>query len=194
MTEPANQTTGDSGKQRVPTATGSIAEQRAASTASKSSTAEKPHLGDLKKWIEMAAVILGLIGAALAGKAYIDDTIDKTVAKKLSDETILRRIAAQSRPSLIFDGNESIISDLGASQFIKELQITKWSGQGWPELVHIDFTRHFATAPMMTPMYDTVAIIPKRAKGFGWDFEIGTIIEITDKDKSKRVYRLELAP
>lgn len=185
MTKPANEPT---------EASGSTAEQHAALPVSKRSTAEKPHFGDLRKWIELAVVILGLIGAALAGRAYIDDAIDKTVARKLSDETILRRIAAQSRPSLILDGNESIISDLGASQFIKELQVTRWSGEGWPELVHIDFTRHFANAPMMTPMYDTVAIIPKRAKGFGWDFEIGTIIAITDKDKGKRVYRLELAP
>ena len=126
----------------------------------------KKATGIIAPFVVVATVLFGIT-------EWIERRIDKAVEKKLTDESVLRKIAAQSRPSLTFDGNkESIITDMGAAQFIKDIQITKRTNACWPERVHIDFTRHFANAPILTAMYDTVRITPSRSKGFSWDFEI----------------------
>ncbi|MGD0815590.1 MAG: hypothetical protein ABSA83_18510 [Verrucomicrobiota bacterium] len=56
---------------------------------------------------------------------WLQSRVDQAVTSKLSDDKVLRQIAAQIKPSLIFDGKESIVSDMGASQFVKDIRVTK---------------------------------------------------------------------
>lgn len=142
----------------------------------------------------------GFIAVALLfyeGLHWAEGRVDQIVERKLTDETILRKIAAQSRPAMIFDANESIIADIGAAQFVREngIKVIEKDAEGWPKRIRVDFIRHFANAPVLTAMYDTARVTPGRAKGFmfAWEFEVEPFIQY-DADASKRVYRLELLP
>lgn len=63
---------------------------------------------------------------------WMRSEIDKSVEAKFSDEKVLKQIAAQVRPALIFDGNESITVDMGAVQYVKSIEIIKKEKDGWP--------------------------------------------------------------
>jgi hypothetical protein len=159
----------------------------------------KRHLPIVKEvywWVTAIAVVAGICYGAVH---WVEARIDKTVEQKLSDETILRKIAAQSRPSLIFDGKESVLSDMGAAQYLKDIRVTRrignLSSNSPPTRILIDLNRHFANPPILTALYDSVAIKPERAKGFSWVFEINWIVEAADSTNDlSRAYRLELVP
>jgi hypothetical protein len=125
---------------------------------------------------------------------WIRGEIDKSVEAKFSDEKVLRQIAAQVRPALIFDENESITVDMGAVQYIKGIQIIKREADGWPTEISVDFNRYFATAPILTSMYEVTFIIPKRGKGLAWDFDIHEIVSHEGMETNLWAYRLELTP
>jgi hypothetical protein len=141
--------------------------------------------------------------AFLAGIAVLIfgvlEMFDKVVEHKLSDPSILRKIAAESRPMLVFKGNESIVADEGAAQFIKEIKVTRRGGMGetnLPAHIHIELTKFFPQTPiltLLTPSFCEVAV--ERGKGFSWEFnlEYGSIP--MDKDIGNQVlFRFEILP
>lgn len=151
-------------------------------------------------WKIVTSVFIGIGGFVTAsllvwqGAEWIRKSIDESVTTKLNDEKVLRQIAAQVRPSVIFDAKESIISDMGAAQFIKFIHVTERNTNGQPKHIQVDFTRHFASAPVLTALHDSVAIFSDRGKGLSWEFEITWIVDETYIDDRLRVYRLELIP
>ena len=151
-------------------------------------------------WKTVASVFVGIGGVVAAsllvwqGAEWVRKTIDETVTAKLTDEKVLRRIAMLERPSLIFDGRESITSDMGAAQFVKSIRVTERNKFGQPKHIHIDFNRFFATAPLLTSLHDSTAIFSERGKELSWEFEVTWIVDETYVDDRLRVYRLELIP
>lgn len=136
-------------------------------------------------------VLIGLLYGAVKW-------IDHEIENKLTDEATLRKIASQIRPSLIFDGGESIVSDMGASAYVKDIKVFKETDpdvpSGWPSRIHIDFTRHIGVAPIVTPMSDSAWTLASRGKGHSWDFKLVWIVQMGDTNDTARVYRLELFP
>jgi len=134
------------------------------------------------------------VGVAFAVVAFIDIEI----GRKLSTPEILRKIAAASRPAVIFDSNESIRSQgLGAESLIadngKAIHVAK-KKDGWPTNITIEFTKPVSDAPILTSLDETVVIIPKPGKGFSWDFEIHDIMMHGYIVSNRWLFRLELAP
>jgi hypothetical protein len=147
----------------------------------------------VKKLLEIFGVIFAVLGVIFGVKNWQESYIDKAVEKKLADPVLLRKIAAESRPAVIFDDKESVIADLGAGQFIKDQKIQfKKDKNGWPQQITIDFTRHLANAPIISGMTDSIAVNAKRAKGFSWEFEINYIIFTGEEKTERSLYRLEL--
>jgi len=150
-------------------------------------------------WSIVKSIFVG-VGSVVAASTlfllaanWVRSTIDSAVERKLSDPTILRRIAAESRPSIVFDAKESILADLGGAQFIKTRTVTRDAKDPeLPRAIDIDFTTHLPIAPLLTPLHrDTVVIHPERGKGFTWRFNIEYQMTITPVD-GYRKYRLEL--
>jgi hypothetical protein len=155
-------------------------------------------------WNIVAAVFLGIAAftgaSALVWKSaeWIRTSIDENVTAKLNDEKVLRQIAEHVRPALIFDANESITEDMGAASYIadngKGIHMTK-EPDGWPRHIHIDFTKQFANPPILTSMYEVTVIIPKRGKGFSWDFDVSDVVQHGQGISTNLwLYRLELVP
>jgi hypothetical protein len=135
------------------------------------------------------AFIIGIVFAIMAW-------IDFDIGRRLGDETTLRKIAAHSRPSLIFDAKESVIADMGALQYIdpKDIHIIKRTTEGWPQRIHVGFARSLSIPPILTSLYDSAQIRAERGKGLDWEFEISWSVEPMSKDDKDRLYRLEIIP
>jgi len=158
-------------------------------------------------WIHWKIVASAFIGVGavitaslimLQGADWIRKSIDENVTAKLNDERVLRKIAEQVRPALIFDANEAIIENMGAASYIadngKGISTVKES-DGWPRHIHIDFTKQFANPPILTSMYEVTVIIPKRGKGFSWDFDVSDVVQHGQGISTNLwLYRLELVP
>ena len=157
-----------------------------------------------KTVLEIVGLVVALIIAALGAQAWLESRIDNAVEAKmrsvLSDETILRKIAAESRPSVIFDGNGSILQDMGAVQYLKpdDIRIAEHlNDQGIiiPAKLHVGFVRPVSSAPIVTSLRDPASIIASHGKGLDWEFAINwTVIGNDSTNDSSRVFRLELVP
>jgi hypothetical protein len=156
-------------------------------------------------WVTAKEVFLGVAGAAAlttlgyAGIHWAEIRINEAVERKLSDPIILRKIAAESRPMLVFKANESIISDEGASQFVKEIKVTHVTtalGTNMPTHVHIELTKFFSQAPLLTLISPAFCVITaEHGKGLSWEFslEIGGLSASEDIG-NQMLFRLELLP
>jgi hypothetical protein len=154
-------------------------------------------------WKMALAVFLGIGGfftvTGLYNKAvsWLEDTVDKKVDRKLTDPVILRKIAAESRPALIFNSDESIRQNLGAAPLIadngKAIHITK-EKDGWPTQISIEFTKVVPDAPILTCLDESAIILPKPGKGFSWDFDVREEIQHGFVKTNLWLFRLELAP
>jgi len=155
-----------------------------------------------RELIETFLLLVTVIGVFFGIKTWQESTIDKTIDRKLNDEFYLRKIAAKSRPALVFNANESIVSDSGAAQYVKDIQInfttneTTWGGvtSPIPRSVHIEFNSHLASPPILTPMSDSMTVNAERGKGLSWDFELEWIVAPWSTNNTKRFYRLEFFP
>lgn len=153
-------------------------------------------------WKIVASVFIGIGGFITVslivwqGAEWIRKSIDENVSAKLSDEKVIRQIAERVKPSIIFDANESIISDMGGRQFVKDIRVTERTDSKLPKRIVIDCTRHFASAPVMTALHDSVAIFTKPGRLDSWEFEISWIVSGIEHedDDAKRLYRLEFIP
>jgi hypothetical protein len=156
-----------------------------------------------KTVLEIAGLIVALIVSALGTQAWLENRIDNAVEAKsrsvLSDETILRKIAAQSRPSLIFDANGSILHDMGAVQYLKpdDIRVVKRDSDGPPLVIHIGFVRPVSYPPIVTPLRDSAGVTTANGNGLDWEFTINWIVSPwpgTETNDALRVYRLEIVP
>ena len=86
-------------------------------------------------------VIVGAIIAAIAAIAGVNSCLDSRIERVVNDEQFIRRISSQVRPYVIFDVNESILTDGGAMEYLEEIKV-EVTGQAWenvkPEEVHDD--------------------------------------------------------
>ena len=148
---------------------------------------------------EIALALAGVAAIVLGLKMWQESAIDRAVEKKLVDPFVLRKVAEQSRPSLIFDGNGAILHDMGAAQYLKpdDIKIVEHvNDQGFimPTKLHIGFVRPVSFAPLVTPLRDVASLTASNGKGLDWEFAINWTVVPTDTNDSSHVFRLELVP
>jgi hypothetical protein len=188
----------------VQSQTGTVSDLGGSGRTDKSAEPHKPSVHWPYVWgtiIGAFALIGGLSGFYTVAH-WVEGTIDKSVERKLSDPSILRKIAAESRPLLIFNGNESYLTDEGASQFIKEFKITARQSMGTtnlslPSHIHIEFTK-FLSSAILTPLSENLCVATgSRGKGLSWEFKIqwvGITMEDAGTNDAAQLFRLELLP
>lgn len=145
--------------------------------------------------LEAIIVLSGFAGLTIGAYIWIKHEIDATVEKKLSDPKILRQIAAESRPMIVFDSNESILADMGAGQFIKSISVTSSKAEDGklPTTIIIDFSTHLPVAPILTPLNygDGLTINSQRGKGYSWVYKLSYGLYM-ESPKVARSYRIEI--
>ena len=150
--------------------------------------------------LSVAAVIAIPLGIRAWIENQIDNDVDAKVRSVLSDQTILRKIAAESHPSLIFDASGAILQDMGAVQYIKpdDIKVSSWNyaGNVMPAKLHIGFNHSVSFAPIVTSLRDPAAIIASHGKGLDWEFDINWTVAGGDEptNGASYVFRLEVVP
>ena len=142
------------------------------------------------------SVIVAIGVSFLKAKKYIDDK----VSEALSKDEIIQKISLLIKPDLIFDEDESIISDRGASSLIKErgisVTISPFMGFNVPTEISISFNKHLTAPPLLTPLNpDSVHIQPRRGTEHTWIYKLTySGIDISDDTgkPTKKIYRLEI--
>jgi len=163
--------------------------------------------GEIHKFVTVAIAlavgVAAVIAIPLGIRAWMEGQIDKAVEAKtrsvLSDETILRKIAAESRPSLIFDSSGAILHDMGAVQYLKpddiRIECRNWGGTVMPSRLHIGFVRPVSFPPLVTSLNEPATISASHGKGLDWEFNINwTVIAEGDTNETIRAFRLEVVP
>jgi hypothetical protein len=150
--------------------------------------------------VEVALVLAGIAGAVLAVKTWQESAIDKAVEKKLSEPIILRKIAAESRPTVIINGKGSILHDMGAVQYLKpdDIRISEYGNdQGiiFPAKLHVGFVRPVSFAPLVTSLFSTANITANHGKGLDWEFTINwMVLPLNTTNEEDLVFRVEVVP
>jgi hypothetical protein len=193
---------GDDNAQRVPSQIPSVVSKDGPNEGCKDGTSNKyPRVQwrFVRDIVFSIGIFAGVSVIVLHTAEWLQGRVDQAVTSKLSDDKVLRQIAEQVRPALIFDANEAIIENMGAASYIadngKGIHMTK-EPDGWPRHIHIDFTKQFANPPILTSMYEITTIIPKHGKGFSWDFDVSDVVAHGQVIMSTNLwlYRLELVP
>jgi hypothetical protein len=122
----------------------------------------KDHEGPIKLASAVVAVALGMFSVS----AYVH----KTIREIVSDESFLRTFSARVRPTCIFDTHGAVESDLGASEYIDEKEI---SVSPIPRIygyeIRLKGKQHMAYSPLVMGLdSDLFSLSAVRGKGHDW--------------------------
>jgi len=115
--------------------------------------------------------------------------IKTTIRSVVQDETFVRKLAAQIRPSITFDENGSILVDQGGMQFIDSIKVALGKSNR-PSQITISPKQHLVYPPFLESVtLNRFRISSKRGKGFDWIFELDVRSYSED---STDMFRLEI--
>ena len=147
-------------------------------------------------WAFVAGVLL-LVGFWVTVWRFRKD-LEAQIKELIKRKDFLDGLSQLVKPDLIFDETQSIIADRGGVALIKGGGIVVKIGEPFqsrkmPVEIQIDFLKHLATAPLLTPLNpDVVTITTKRGKGFAWIYSIDYQMAGGHPDDYLRRYRLEI--
>jgi hypothetical protein len=98
-------------------------------------------------WQAIVAIILGIVGAMYGAMAWVRTSAQNVVL----EEKFLGTFAARIRPVCIFDSRGTMLADLGAGEYVQDIQVTPVPKIYGFEVV-INAKRHLAYAPLVSAM------------------------------------------
>lgn len=138
-------------------------------------------------------IAIGIIVGILAVGWSFENRIVKRILTELRDPDVLREIAELIRPSLIFDHNGSILTDSGAGQFIKKIEVEMTKGE--PSKIIISPTEHLNTPPILECLNYNFDITPTRTGKSDWLFELSSpsyMVTEGSPERKEWLFRLEV--
>jgi hypothetical protein len=100
----------------------------------------------------------------------IDSYIDSKIEGKLENPAFINKVAKSMRPSVIFDINGSILSDMGAMQYIEDIKVDVNEPLRYDIIVSPK--KFLSVAPILECLDEQPKIIVKRGKKFDWIYEL----------------------
>jgi len=122
-----------------------------------------------------------IFGLGIAAYNLVDTRIEQAV----NNEQFIRKVAANIRPYVIFDVNESILVDGGAMQYLEQIRV-EITGETWKnakpekkdvynlEIIVIPKS-YLAHAPLIEPLSglrDIIIYDGERSTGYQWTYEV----------------------
>ncbi len=117
--------------------------------------------------VGIAAVVTVIYGA----QQYIDSRISRA----LDDPGTLKRIAAAAKPEMIIDTSGSVLADMGAYQYISDMQVTGLTLTKSNCTSSITITpKHYMASPPLITGIDApwLGVAAHRGKGLDWVFDL----------------------
>jgi hypothetical protein len=144
----------------------------------------------------------GLIALALVFVSVfygLTSWVDSRIKAVVTDENYIRRVAAEVRPSVIFNGKGNVLVDQGAMRYLdgsNGIHILGYQDEanwpGVPARILIRPKQHLAYAPLLIPLDPTVSGSDvERTNQFDWVYSVYTGPVITEPRPSPQ-FRLEI--
>jgi hypothetical protein len=134
----------------------------------------KPSEGIIKSinvGLGVAVSIVTLVIAFYGLPLYVETLVDK----RLKDREVIEKLAKIIRPSMIFNSKESVLADLGASEYIESIKIVKYEDKEntIPTVIEVKPKKHLALAPLLTSIDQYTFIeTAERGAGFMWIYKL----------------------
>jgi hypothetical protein len=130
-----------------------------------------------KPFLELVAAIATVAAILFGIRSWVEGYVDKAVEKKLTDTVVLRKIAEQSQPMLIFDENGGIISESGGSAYIEKVDVYHNPGETAPWKITIKPKVLLQQPPLLSTI-DNVLMeyTTERGNGFEWSYIVSGIV------------------
>lgn len=121
-----------------------------------------------------------------------DDYLSDKIDEKINNPNYVKLLSITLRPFLIFNGNEVIIYDHGASAFIDSLQVISRNNEEILSVI-IYPKKHFQTAPLLESIgSDRYFATAERGKKFIWKYTMSAWSFGASIDQN--YFRLEILP
>lgn len=120
----------------------------------------------LRKTALVCVTVLTAVACLFAINRYIDSKIED----KLESAEFINKVAQSMRPSVIFDLNGSILSDMGAMQYIEDIKVDVKKPQRYD--IIISPKEFLSVAPILECLDEQPKMIIKRGKKFDWIYEL----------------------
>ena len=124
-----------------------------------SSEAESNKKTFLRLVLGLSIGVITLLAALFGVDIYIANKINTAI----QSEEVIKKLQSYVRPSIIFDQNSTVLSDLGAWQFIEDLKVSL-DKKGFVERITITFKRPNA-CPILTSLDETVDYYINKVRG-----------------------------
>jgi hypothetical protein len=138
----------------------------------------------------VALAIIAILGGAYGLALYIDSVVDK----RLKDREVIEKLAKIIRPSVIFDSNEVILADLGATEYIESIKIVRYEDKEKkvPVSIEVKCKKFLHLAPLLTSIdqYTFIETV-ERGPRFMWIFTLKPLGYLTSDVPPYR-FRLEV--
>lgn len=120
------------------------------------------------------SVVIGVIALMFSIFLQLNSSIDKKIETKLKDPVFIKKVASEIRlPLLIFDEEKKYLTDIGASELIKDIKIIK-DGRDIKEII-ITPNKFLQIAPMLES-YDSHIKFDEPQHGSQFDWVYKTIL------------------
>ena len=146
--------------------------------------------------IMAVSAILGLVVLVYGFDTYLDSKING----QLKNPVVIKQIAEQVRPFLIFSGTGVVLVDNGAMQYLDNLDVVREGTARIPKSVILTPKNYMTHAPLITGI-DQMGIVARGQRGYGiswiYNFKYSVVFEpgmapedITSAEQDR--YRLEI--
>lgn len=141
--------------------------------------ASSPSRIDSVALVKALFAIFALIGTIYGFHRYLDARIDA----RLNDRDVLERLAAEMRPSVLFNAEGSVLADLGAMRYLDEIHVKRAEPKSLLFVITIKPKAHLPIAPVLSVLGGySGAATTRRGQGFDWVYEAHLIYLAEDPD------------
>lgn len=132
--------------------------------------------------------VLFALGSMLFTIVY---SIDRRVESRINDPVFIQKLAANLRPSAIFDASDSILADMGAMQYIEQIDVEPADDGAFT--IAVSPTDFLGVQPILESIDGNFVISAKRGPRFDWIFELrGVQAIVTEGSAIPETYRFRI--
>jgi hypothetical protein len=141
--------------------------------------------GSFKTFLMYVGAVLTSLSLIFGLGIAVYNLVDTRIEQAVNNEQFIRKVAANIRPYVIFDVNESILVDGGAMQYLEQIRV-EITGETWKnakpekkdvynlEIIVIPKS-YLAHAPLIEPLSglrDIIIYDGERSTGYQWTYEV----------------------
>lgn len=139
--------------------------------------------GPFKTFFMYVCAVLTALSLIFGLGIIVYNLVDNRIKQAVNNEKFIRKVAANIRPYVIFDVDESILADGGAMQYLEQICV-EIKGETWenakPEEKHVYNLKiivipksYLAHSPLIEPLSglrDIVIYDGERGTGYQWTY------------------------